>query len=38
VVVGGAGVVLFLPLLLELSRFGLERMLPAAAEYFRAIS
>jgi flagellar biosynthetic protein FliR len=38
VVVGGSGVVLFLPLLLELSRFGLERMLPAAADYFRAMS
>jgi len=38
VVVGGSGVVFFLPLLLELSRFGLERMLPAAADYFRAIS
>jgi flagellar biosynthetic protein FliR len=38
VVVGGGGVVLFLPLILELSRFGLERMLPAAADYFRAMS
>ena len=38
VVVGGSGVVFFLPLLLELSRFGLERMLPAAADYFRAMS
>jgi flagellar biosynthetic protein FliR len=38
VVVGGAGIVLFLPLLLELSRFGMERMLPAAADYFRAMS
>jgi len=38
VVVGGAGIVLFLPLLLELSRFGLERMLPAAADYFQAMS
>jgi flagellar biosynthesis protein FliR len=38
VVVGGSGVVLFLPLLLELSRFGLERMLPAAADYFQAMS
>jgi flagellar biosynthetic protein FliR len=38
VTVGGAGIVLFLPLLLELSRFGLERMLPAAADYFRAMS
>jgi flagellar biosynthetic protein FliR len=38
VVVGGAGLVIFLPLLLELSRFGLERMLPAAADYFQAIS
>lgn len=38
VVVGGAGVVFFLPLLLLLSRFSLERMLPAAAEYFRAMS
>ncbi|MEI9998720.1 MAG: flagellar biosynthetic protein FliR [Verrucomicrobiota bacterium] len=37
VTVGGAGIVLFLPLLLDLSRFGLERMLPAAADYFRAI-
>ncbi len=38
VVVGGGGVVLFLPLLLDLCRFGLERMLPAAAEYFQAMS
>ena len=38
VVVGGSGVVLFLPHLLDLSRFGLERMLPAAADYFRAMS
>jgi flagellar biosynthetic protein FliR len=38
VIVGGAGIILFLPLLLELSRFGLERMLPAAADYFRAVS
>ena len=38
VVVGGAGIVLFLPLLLELSRFTLERMLPAAADYFQAMS
>jgi flagellar biosynthetic protein FliR len=38
VVVGGSGVVLFMPLLLELSRFGLERMLPAAADYFQAMS
>lgn len=38
VVVGGAGIVLFLPLLLELSRFGLERMLPAAADYFKAMT
>ena len=38
VVVGGSGVVLFLPLLLELSRYGLERMLPAAADYFQAVS
>ena len=38
VVVGGGGVVLFLPLILELSRFGLERMLPAAADYFGAMS
>jgi flagellar biosynthetic protein FliR len=38
VLVGGAGVVLFMPLLLLLSRFGLERMLPAAADYFRAMS
>jgi flagellar biosynthesis protein FliR len=38
VVVGGAGVVVFLPLLLELSRFGLERMLPVAADYFRGMS
>jgi len=38
VVVGGSGVILFLPLLLELSRFGQERMLPAAADYFRAMS
>ena len=38
VVVGGAGVVIFMPLLLDLSRFGLERMLPAAADYFQAMS
>jgi flagellar biosynthetic protein FliR len=38
VVVGGSGVILFLPLILDLSRFGLERMLPAAADYFRALS
>jgi flagellar biosynthetic protein FliR len=38
IVVGGSGVILFLPLLLELSRFGLERMLPAAADYFQAMS
>jgi hypothetical protein len=36
--VGGAGVVFLLPLLLLLSRFSLERMLPAAADYFRAMS
>jgi flagellar biosynthetic protein FliR len=38
VIIGGSGVVLFLPLLLDLTRFGLERMLPAAADYFRAMS
>jgi len=38
VVIGGSGVVLFLPLLLDLARFGMERMLPAAADYFRAMS
>jgi flagellar biosynthetic protein FliR len=38
VVVGGAGVVFFLPLLLLLARFSMERMLPAAADYFRAMS
>jgi flagellar biosynthetic protein FliR len=38
VVIGGSGVVLFLPLLLDLARFGMERMLPAAANYFRAMS
>jgi len=38
VAVGGAGVVFFLPLLLLLSRYSLERMLPAAADYFRAMS
>ena len=38
VVVGGGGVILLLPLLLLLSRFGLERMLPAAADYFKAMS
>jgi flagellar biosynthesis protein FliR len=38
VMVGGAGVVFLLPLLLLLSRFSLERMLPAAADYFRAMS
>jgi flagellar biosynthetic protein FliR len=38
VAIGGSGVVLFLPLLLDLARFGMERMLPAAADYFRAMS
>ena len=38
VTVGGAGIVLFLPLLLDLARFGMERMLPAAADYFKAMS
>jgi flagellar biosynthetic protein FliR len=38
VIIGGSGVVLFLPLLLDLARFGMERMLPAAADYFRAMS
>ena len=38
IAIGGSGVVLFLPLLLDLARFGLERMLPAAADYFRAMS
>jgi flagellar biosynthesis protein FliR len=38
VVVGGTGIVLFLPLLLDLARFGLERMLPAAANYFGAMA
>ena len=38
IAVGGAGVVLFLPLILLLSRYGLERMLPAAADYFRALT
>jgi flagellar biosynthesis protein FliR len=38
VAIGGSGVVVFLPLLLDLARFGMERMLPAAADYFRAMS
>jgi flagellar biosynthetic protein FliR len=38
VVVGGSGIVLFLPLLLDLTRFGMERLLPAAADYFQAMS
>jgi flagellar biosynthetic protein FliR len=38
VVVGGAGVLFFLPLLLLLSRYSMERMLPAAADYFKAMS
>jgi flagellar biosynthesis protein FliR len=38
IIIGGSGVVLFLPLLLDLARFGMERMLPAAADYFRAMS
>jgi flagellar biosynthetic protein FliR len=38
VAVGGAGVVFLLPLLLFLSRFALERMLPAAADYIKAMS
>ena len=37
VIVGGSGVVLFLPLLLLLARYGLERMLPAAGDYFKAL-
>jgi len=38
VAVGGGGVVLFLPLLLDLTRFGMERLLPVAADYFRSMS
>lgn len=38
VVVGGLGVITLLPLLLLLSRFALERMLPAAADYFKVMS
>ena len=38
VAIGGTGIVLFLPLLLDLARFGMERMLPAAADYFKAMS
>lgn len=38
VVVGGAGVVFLLPVLLLLTRSSLERMLPAAADYFRAMT
>jgi flagellar biosynthetic protein FliR len=38
VMVGGAGVVLLLPLILLLTRFSLERMLPAAADYFKAMA
>jgi flagellar biosynthesis protein FliR len=38
VAVGGAGVVLLLPLLLLLARYSMERMLPVAADYFRAMS
>jgi flagellar biosynthesis protein FliR len=38
VLVGGSGIILFLPLLLDLTRFGMERLLPAAADYFRAMS
>jgi len=38
VIVGGAGVVFLLPLLLLLTRYSLERMLPAAAEYFQAMT
>jgi len=38
VAIGGSGVVLFLPLLLDLARFSMERMLPAAADYFKAMS
>jgi flagellar biosynthetic protein FliR len=38
VVVGGGGVVFFLPLLLLLSRYSMERLLPAAADYFKAMS
>jgi flagellar biosynthetic protein FliR len=38
VAVGGAGVVFLLPLILLLTRYSMERMLPAAADYFRAMS
>ena len=38
IVVGGGGVVFLLPLLLLLTRFGMERLLPAAADYFRVLS
>ena len=38
VIVGGGGVVFLLPLLLLLTRFGMERLLPAAADYFRVMS
>jgi flagellar biosynthesis protein FliR len=38
VVIGGAGVVVLLPLLLSLSRMAMDEILPAAANYFRAMS
>ena len=38
VMVGGAGLVFFLPLILLLTRYSMERMLPAAADYFRAMA
>jgi len=38
VIVGGGGVVFLLPLLLLLTRFGMERLLPAAADYFRVMT
>jgi hypothetical protein len=34
VTIGGSGVVLFLPLLLDLTRFGMERMLPGRGRLF----
>jgi flagellar biosynthesis protein FliR len=38
VMVGGAGVVVLLPLLLSLSRMAMDQLLPAAADYFRAMT
>jgi flagellar biosynthetic protein FliR len=38
VIIGGGGVVFLLPLLLLLTRYSMERLLPAAADYFRVMT